>query len=132
MATAAATIGSTEQRVKDLLREQRELVGSLLTLRRQLRGSLFRRWARCGKTGCACQKGRPHGPYYVLSTRSGGTGGFAYVEKKDLSVTRERVTGYRRFRTGLRRLRRLNAELLRLMGRYQRAAAREVAPRAGL
>jgi len=132
MATAAATIGSTEQRVKDLLREQRELVGSLLTLRSQMQGSLFRRWARCGKTGCACQKGRPHGPYYVLSTRSGGTGGFAYVEKKDLARTRERVTGYRRFRAGLRRLRRLNAELLRLMGRYQRAAARETAPRAGL
>jgi hypothetical protein len=132
MATATAAIGSTGERVKDLLREQRVLVVSLLTLRTQLRGSLFRRWVRCGKAGCACRRGRPHGPYYVLSTRSGGTGGFAYVDKKDVARTRERVEGYRRFRAGLRRLRRLNGELLRLMGRYQRVATRETAPRTGL
>src|SRR5260370_15882883 len=65
------------RRVREKLREQRALVEELLREREQLRGSLFERWAVCGKEGCACREGRRHGPYYVLSTRSGGRGRLA-------------------------------------------------------
>src|SRR5258708_25802495 len=60
------------RRVREKLQEQRDLVEELLHQREQLQGSLFARWAVCGKEGCACREGRKHGPYYVLSTRSGG------------------------------------------------------------
>ena len=64
------------------LAEQRALVQSLLRLREQLQGSLFARYGECGKEGCVCRRGSKHGPYYVLSTRSGGQGGFAYLEAR--------------------------------------------------
>jgi hypothetical protein len=120
------------QRVLQLLSEQRLLVQSLLRLREQLRGSLFTRYGECGKLNCACRTGVKHGPYYVLSTRKAGRAGFAYVESEKVSVTREHVNGYRRFRRGLRRLKGLNAELVRLLKRYQAAASRKGGRRLGL
>ena len=68
------------RRVKDKLQEQRGVTLSLLRLREQLGGSLFARYGECGKESCACQKGQKHGPYWVLSTRSAGRGGFAYLD----------------------------------------------------
>ena len=120
------------QRVLQRLSEQRLLVQSLLKQRDQLQGSLFTRWGVCGKPNCACRSGQKHGPYYVLSTRGAAGGGFAYVESEKLSRAREHVDGYRRFRRGLRRLRRLNLERVRLLKRYQTVAARQGGRRLGL
>jgi len=120
------------QRVLQRLQEQRLLVQSLLRLREQLQGSLFTRYGECGKLNCACRTGIKHGPYYVLSTRSAGRAGFAYVESGKLEVTREHVDGYRRFRRGLRRLKSLNAEIVRLLKRYQAVAARKGGRKLGL
>jgi hypothetical protein len=120
------------QRVLQRLAEQRALVQSLLRQREQLQGSLFTRWGVCGKANCACRTGAKHGPYYVLSTRGPAGGGFAYVESEKLAAARERVSGYRRFRRGLRKLRSLNLEIVRLLKRYQAAAARQGGRRLGL
>jgi hypothetical protein len=132
MVSLPLKVDDAERRVRKLLREQRALVSSLLALRQQLKGSLLTRWGRCGKAGCACTSGLGHGPYYVLSTRSGGQGGFTYLERKQATQARRLVGGYRQFRKGLRRLRVLNQELLRRMGRYQQAAARHAERRVGL
>src|SRR5262245_3659538 len=119
------------QRVWERLREQRELVQSLLRLREQLRGSLFTRWGECGKPGCACRTGAKHGPYHVLSLRDAGRSGFAYLAGPQVVAAEERVKSYREFRRGLRRLKRLNAELVVLLKRYQAAAARRAGRRMG-
>jgi hypothetical protein len=126
---SAPTATAAERHVRDLLLEQRRLVSSLLRLREQLRGSLFARWGRCGKAGCACGRGSPHGPYYVLSSRSAGQGGFTYLEKAQVGHARRLVSASRQFRRGLRRLRALNVELLRQLGRYQQAAAKKAEKR---
>jgi hypothetical protein len=107
------------------LKEQRELVETLLHEREQLAGSLFRRWAVCGKEGCACRRGQKHGPYYVLSTRSGGKGGFSYLEEARAAEARELVKRHRAFRAGVRRLKRVNDQVLVLLRRYQDAMARQ-------
>ncbi len=57
--------------IRAQLGDQQVLVRSLLALREQLQGSLFERYGVCGKPNCACRLGRRHGPYYVLSSRSG-------------------------------------------------------------
>ena len=89
-------------RIRATLAEQRQLVARLLRLREQLAGSLFVRYGTCGKPACACRtEGRRHGPYYVLSTRSGGEGGFAYVDEGTARKARARVARYREFRAGL-------------------------------
>jgi hypothetical protein len=119
------------QRVLQRLQEQRLLVQALLRLREQLQGSLFARYGVCGKPNCACRTGAKHGPYYVLSARVGGRSGFAYVEGDRLLAARERVKSYREFRSGLRRLRRLNVQLVSLLKRYQAQASRQGGRRVG-
>ena len=121
-----ATAPSLQQRkVRALLVAQRALVADLLSQRRQLPGSLFTRMGICGKAGCACARGQAHGPYYVLSTRRGGQGAFTYLDRRQAGEARELVTGYRRFRRGMTRLRSLNRRLLEALQRYQRAVARK-------
>src|SRR2546427_3532386 len=120
------------RRVREKPREQRKLVEDLLREREQLQGSLFERWAVCGKEGCACRKGRRHGPYYVLSTRSGGRGGFAYLEGSRAEEARDLVRRHRAFRAGMRRLKRVGEQLVTLLRRYQEATARRGGRRVGV
>ena len=120
------------QRVRDRLQEQRALVEDLLRRREQLSGSLFVRFGVCGKEGCVCRTGQKHGPYYVLSTRSAGKGGFAYLEASQLGEARELVKAHRDFRAGMRRLRKVNEQLVVLLRRYQEATTRQGTRRVGL
>jgi hypothetical protein len=120
------------KRVRVGLAEQRSLVASLLRLRAQLQGSLFVRYGQCGKAGCGCRQGSKHGPYYVLSTRSGGKGGFAYLDGQKLEQARMLVERYREFRRGMRRLKKLNLELVTLLRRYQKTSSREGGRRIGI
>jgi hypothetical protein len=120
------------RRVRERLGEQRALVQSLLRQRDLLQGSLFVRYGECGKEGCACRQGRKHGPYYVLSSRSRGRGGFAYLEARQMREARDLVGRYRAFRRGLRRLKRLNDDLVGLLQRYQQAATRSGGRRLGV
>jgi hypothetical protein len=119
-------------RVRLRLAEQRRLVSALLRLRAQLQGSLLVRHMECGKTGCACHTGRKHGPYFVLSNRSGGRGTFAYLDPARAARARTLVRRHREFRRGLRRLQRVNLDLVGLLRRYQQARARQTGSRLGL
>jgi hypothetical protein len=119
-------------RIETKLLTQRELVRSLLELREQLRGSLFTRYGECGKEACACRHGEKHGPYYVLSSRVAGKGGFAYLEASQARQARDLVAHYREFQRGLRRLRRLNLDLVELLRRYQETSTRQSSRRLGL
>ena len=128
----ALTPDDIRQRVRTSLQEQRELVEDLLRRRELLAGSLFVRFGVCGKEGCVCRTGQKHGPYYVLSTRSGGKGGFAYLEAARLPEARELVKAYRDYRAGMRRLRRVNDQLVVLLRRYQEATTRRGRRRVGV
>jgi hypothetical protein len=98
----------------------------------QLAGSLFVRYGVCGKESCACRTGQKHGPYYVLSTRSAGRGGFAYLGAEQMGEARELVKAYRDYRAGMRRLRKVNEQLVDLLRRYQEATTRQGIRRVGL
>lgn len=127
-----ATPEGIRSQVRKRLAEQRSLVERMLALREQLHGSLFARYAVCGKQGCACRQGRRHGPYYVLSTRSGGRGGFAYLAPSEAARARGLVAGHRSFRAALRRLRQVNQDLVGLLRRYGAATAKRGDKRLGL
>jgi hypothetical protein len=120
------------KRVRARLAEQRRLVQSLLKLREQIQGSLFARYGECGKETCSCRQGHKHGPYYVLSMRSGGKGAFAYLEGTRLEAARDLVERHKEFQRGFRRLKKLNLELVGLMRRYQDATARRGGRRLGI
>ena len=120
------------KRVRGRLAEQRRLVRALLEQRQQLQGSLFVRYGVCGKPGCACRQGARHGPYYVLSTRSGGRGSFSYLEARRVEQARALVARSRTFRAGLRRLRAVNRDLVALLRRYQASVSRKSTRKLGL
>ena len=128
----ALTPDEIRQRVRTSLKRQRTLVVELLRARALVAGSLFVRYGVCGKQGCVCRTGQKHGPYYVLSTRSGGHGGFAYLEAERLGEARELVKAYREYRAGMRRLRKVNEELVALLRRYQEATTRRGSRRVGV
>jgi hypothetical protein len=135
MKNTVGPAGASEQiraRVKARLAEQRALVATLLRLRTQLQGSLVVRHMECGKAGCACHTGRKHGPYFVLSNRSRGRGSFAYLDAAGAARARTLVGRYREFRRGLRRLQKVNLELVGLLRRYQRAQVRQTGARMGV
>src|SRR5436190_10534375 len=119
-------------RVRRRLAEQRALVSALLELRAQLQGSLLVRYMECGKPGCACHTGRKHGPYFVLSNRSGGRGSFAYLDAAEAARARRLVRRYREFRRGLMRLQRVNVELVGLRRRDQQARLKQTGTGPGL
>lgn len=118
-------------RVRSRLVEQRGLVSALLRLRAQLQGSLLVRHMECGKAGCACHSGRKHGPYYVLSNRSGGRGSYSYLDPGEAARARTLVLRYREFRRGLQRLQKVNVELVSLLRRYQQAQLRRTGVKLG-
>jgi hypothetical protein len=120
------------RRVKDKLQEQRGVTLALLRLREQLGGSLFARYGECGKESCACQKGQKHGPYWVLSTRSAGKGGFAYLDDAAAGEAKALVERYRSFKSGLRRLKKVNGEIVTLLRRYQAAMSRQGGRKVGV
>jgi hypothetical protein len=120
------------RRVTLKLREQRALTLGLLRLREQIGGSLFARYGECGKEACVCRQGSKHGPYWVLSTRSAGKGGFTYLDEAAAGEARMLVQRYRAFRTGLRRLNKVNAEIVALLRRYQTVMSRQGGRRLGV
>ncbi len=120
------------RRVRARLAEQRKVVRARIEARAQLPGSLFVRYGQCGKEGCGCRRGPGHGPYYILSRRSGGKGGFAYLDASRARAARGLVARARGFRQGLRRLQRINLELLDLLRRYQLGMARQGVQRIGV
>jgi len=85
----------------------------------------------CGKPACACHTGRKHGPYFVLSNRSGGRGSFAYLDAAEAARARTLVARYREFRRGLQRLQKVNVELVGLLRRYQKAQLRRTGVKLG-
>ena len=112
-------------RIRARLADQRALVLRLLHLREQLPGSLFARYGTCGKETCSCRTGEKHGPYFVLSTRSGGRGGFQYLEDEQAQEAKDLVSRHREFQEGLRQLRKVSGEIVSLLKRYQAGMARQ-------
>ena len=113
-----------ERGIRVSLTEHESLVDALLQEREQIRGSLFARFAVCGKANCACAQGDKHGPYYVLSNRSQGEGVFIYLKDEQVSRVKELVDRHRRFKKGLKRLKGLSLKLHSLFEQYETTAAR--------
>src|SRR5881392_2094341 len=84
----------------------------LLARRSMLAGSLVEQARRCGKAGCRCADGEPHGPYAYFVQRARGAGRLRYVP----AGLAETVRGYLRrgeqVEAVLAEISAINAELL--------------------
>jgi len=101
--------------------ELRALVTKAPPLAAVLRGTLRRRYVRCGKPGCHCSKGRGHGPIAYLSvTLKGGKTKQITVAKEDYRAAAALVRNYKRLLQLIERISYINRRVLserRIRGR---------------
>jgi hypothetical protein len=103
-----------EWSVRRLRARRRRLARELPAVEEVLRGSPLTQGRRCGKPGCRCAHGEPHGPYTYLSLpREGGRSRLLYVPAALAGVVRRRVEASTRIEAALREISEINAELLR-------------------
>jgi len=76
-----------------------------------LRGSLQKQTRRCGKEGCRCGTGEPHGPYVYLSVRTQGRSRVLYVPAELAERVRDRVEATGRIEKALEDISAINLEL---------------------
>ncbi len=98
-----------------LLRRRQSLVKQLARLEpRILRGSLIKRYKRCGHPGCKCQQGRGHGPKYYLSvSQAGGRPKMDYVPQEHFQQVSGYLRNFQKVRQVLEKICNLNRQLLR-------------------
>ena len=77
-----------------------------------MRGSLRRRYIRCGKPGCHCRQGKGHGPFWCLSVTLGvGRTKDITIAPEDYEIARHFVDNYKRMKDVLEKVSSLNRQL---------------------
>jgi hypothetical protein len=91
------------------LRSRRaELLAGLPPAEGLLPGALVEQHRKCGKEGCRCTRGEPHGPYVYLQV----AGRLMYVPSALAEVVRSHVEISQRLREALEEISQINVELL--------------------
>lgn len=91
------------------LRSRRaELLAGLPPAEGLLPGAVVEQHRNCGRQGCRCTRGEPHGPYVYLQV----AGRLAYVPSALAEVVRSRVEISHRLREALEEISQINVELL--------------------
>lgn len=95
-----------------LLARRRRLAARLGDVEQVLSGSLVEQTRRCGKPGCRCAEGDPHGPYAYFAPKPAGRGRSRYVPASLVAAVRARLTRAEEVEAVLARISAINAELL--------------------
>jgi hypothetical protein len=103
-------LGSVSTRA--LLAQRRALAGRLGEVEQVLAGSLVEQTRRCGKAGCRCAEGEPHGPYAYFAPRTRGRGRLRYVPAPLAEVVRRHLRRGEQVDAVLAEISAINAELL--------------------
>jgi hypothetical protein len=95
-----------------LLARRRALAARLGDIEHVLAGSLVEQTRRCGKAGCRCADGEPHGPYSYFAPRAAGRGRSEYVPSGLVEVVRRYLQRGNEVETVLAGISAINTELL--------------------
>jgi hypothetical protein len=95
-----------------LLARRRALAERLGSVEEVLAGTLAEQTRRCGKTGCRCAGGEPHGPYTYFTSRPQGRGRARYVPAGMTEAVRRYLQRGEQVETVLAEISAINAELL--------------------
>jgi hypothetical protein len=91
------------------LRSRRaELLAGLPPAEGVLPGAVVEQHRNCGRRGCRCTRGEPHGPYVYLQV----AGRLVYVPSALAEAVRSRVEISHRLREALEEISQINVELL--------------------
>jgi len=98
--------------IAELRARRSALVDQVPDVEGTLRGSLQRQFRRCGKAGCRCAQGEPHGPYVYLAVHSEARRGMVYVPASAVSEVERKVDVTGRIEEVLAEISAINVELL--------------------
>lgn len=90
---------------------RQELLNSLPSVDKVLRGSLITRYVKCGKPNCRCATGQGHPSLYLSSLHEGKTR-LVYVPASWEPWVQERLANFHRAQDILEELTEINLELL--------------------
>ncbi len=96
-----------------LREERRELLRELGGLSGLLHGTWVERYSTCSRPGCACHRGKRHGPRHYLVINVNGRQRQRYVPERLAGAVLEGLSQHRRLLEIARRLTDLNLALLR-------------------
>ena len=95
-----------------LLARRRALAERLGDVEQVLAGTLTDQARRCGRPGCRCADGEPHGPYAYFTPRPGGRGRARYVPAALADAVRRYLQRGAEVQAALAEISAINAELL--------------------
>ena len=104
--------GLSAMSARRLLARRRALAERLGSVEEVLAGTLAEQTRRCGKAGCRCAGGEPHGPYAYFTARPRGRGRARYVPAGVAEVVRRYLQRGEQVETVLAEISAINAELL--------------------
>lgn len=102
------------QRIGMLCKARQLLEKDLLAFRLPMvKGSLYRRYLRCGnaKADCRCRRGEKHGPFYYMSVLEKGKMVHQYLGTAADTPLAKRLIRYKTFQERIRRLRQVERDL---------------------
>ena len=97
---------------RQLRARRRALAARLGDVQQVLTGSLTEQSRRCGRAGCRCADGEPHGPYAYFTPRPAGRGRARYVPAALAEVVRRYLQRGEHVEAVLAEISAINAELL--------------------
>jgi hypothetical protein len=97
---------------RQLLGRRRALAARIGDVEQVLAGSLVEQTRRCGKPGCRCADGEPHGPYAYFSPLPTGRGRLKYVPAALTGLVRRYLRRQEEIDAALGEISAINAELL--------------------
>ena len=97
---------------RQLLARRRAAAARLGDVEQVLAGTLTEQGRRCGRPGCRCEHGEPHGPYAYFTPRPAGRGRARYVPAALAGVVRRYLRRGEQAEAVLAEISALNAELL--------------------
>ena len=95
-----------------LLARRARLAARLPDVQGVLVGSLTEQTRRCGRAGCRCAGGEPHGPYAYFTPKPAGRGRARYVPAGLVAAVRARLARGEQVAAVIAEIAAINAELL--------------------
>ena len=105
-----------KEELKKLKRQRVSLLEAISDYQDALQGSLIRIYRMCHNKECPCRGKRRniHGASYYISTKEAGKTHLLYVPKEKLQEARERIAQFKKLKSLIGKLTRLNKEIFRL------------------
>jgi hypothetical protein len=103
----------TPARAAALRRERERLAAQVSAFSRILHGSFLERFSTCSRPGCACHRGRRHGPRAYVVVRTGKIQRQHYIAHGQIEAVRKAIARYHRLMALVERISAINLQLMR-------------------